>query len=105
MRSYFWHQCIACEHQFAPDRFFYTCPDCGGLLLVVRDDDYVRSKIGSGKAARQYFDHLRYGSDRKTTPTIQAFGYGEKCYCQASLSPRSCRSKKAKPIFLKFLTG
>jgi threonine synthase len=68
MRSYFWHQCIACEHQFAPDRFFYTCPDCGGLLLVVRDDDYVRSKIGSGKAARQYFDHLRYGSDRKNYP-------------------------------------
>lgn len=64
----FWHECVACSHRFEPDRFLYTCPDCGGLLLVARDEEYVRHTVGTGPKARTYFDNLRYGSIRKTYP-------------------------------------
>ena len=67
-KLHFWHQCIDCGHQQTPDRFYYTCPDCGGLLLVQRDEDYVKKSIGSGKAAQIYFDNLRFGSERKDYP-------------------------------------
>jgi threonine synthase len=69
VRQYlFWHECIDCGRQFAPDRFLYTCPDCRGLLLVVRDDDAVRKRIGTGAGARAYIDNLRYGDARKQYP-------------------------------------
>ena len=71
----FWHQCIACGERLEPDRFYYTCPtrlpdgqECSGLLLVERDEDYVKNKIGAGHAARNYFDHLRFGEARKIYP-------------------------------------
>ena len=64
----FWHQCIACGERLEPDRFYYTCSKCSGLLLVERDEDYVKNKIGAGHAARNYFDHLRFGEARKTYP-------------------------------------
>jgi len=51
-----------------PDRFYYTCPECGGLLLVVRDEEYVKKTVGTGKSAQQFFDNLRYGPDRKKYP-------------------------------------
>jgi len=51
-----------------PDAFYYTCPDCSGLLLVQRDEDYIRSQIGSGEAAKLYFDNLRYGAKRREYP-------------------------------------
>jgi threonine synthase len=65
---YFWHECIACGHQFAPANFMYTCPDCDGLLLVVRDDAAIKQRIGSGAKAQNYFDSLRYGLQRKKYP-------------------------------------
>ena len=67
-KLYFWHRCISCEKEHAADRFHYTCPSCGGLLLVQRDEDYVKKTVGSGKAAQKYFDNLRYGEDRKKYP-------------------------------------
>lgn len=51
-----------------PEKFFYTCPDCEGLFLVERDEDYVKNKIGTGQAARNYFDNLRFGEARKIYP-------------------------------------
>src|SRR5579884_2856949 len=62
------HQCIACEKKFDPDRFLYVCPACGGLLMVVRDEEFVESKVGTGAHARAYFDDLRFGASRKIYP-------------------------------------
>lgn len=67
-KSYFWHQCIDCGEHYQPDRFYYTCPKCNGLLLVHRDEDYVKSVIGEGAAAQKHFDDLRFGSQRKQYP-------------------------------------
>ena len=64
----YWHQCIECEKRFDPDRFLYVCPACGGLLMVVRDEHFVESKVGNGAHARAYFDDLRFGASRKIYP-------------------------------------
>jgi len=65
---HFWHECIDCGHHFTPDKFLYTCPDCKGLLLVVRDEDAVKKIVGTGGHARDYIDNLRYGAARKRYP-------------------------------------
>ncbi len=65
---HFFHECIACGRQFAPDRFLYTCPDCGGLLLVARDEEAVEAALGTGAKLKSRFDHLRYGPERKKYP-------------------------------------
>ena len=67
-RLHFWHRCIACQKQHPADRFHYTCPSCGGLLLVQRDEDYVKKVVGTGKTAQKHFDNLRFGQDRKKYP-------------------------------------
>jgi threonine synthase len=36
--------------------------------LVARDDDYVKSRVGDGKKARDYFDNIRYGAKRLEQP-------------------------------------
>ena len=64
----YFHKCISCGKKFQPDRFLYTCPDCGGLLTVERDEEYVKEKVGEGKKARGYFDNLRFGAARKIYP-------------------------------------
>lgn len=65
---HFWHQCINCEHRFSPNRFIYTCSDCGGLLLVERDEEVVRKMVGTHERARTYLDNLRFGSARRDYP-------------------------------------
>nr|HQH73463.1 hypothetical protein [bacterium] len=54
----YYQQCIVCSTRYPTDRFTYTCtqPGCGGLLLVERDEEYIRGLIGMGAAARRYFD-------------------------------------------------
>jgi threonine synthase len=64
----YWHECIACGHRFAPDRFLYTCPDCHGLLMVVRDEDAVKKTVGTGAKARSHFDRIRFGNKRRRYP-------------------------------------
>jgi threonine synthase len=64
----YWHKCIACGAEVAPERFVYTCPKCGGLLLVERDDVAVQQRIGRGKVARDHFDRLRFGAARREYP-------------------------------------
>jgi predicted nucleic acid-binding Zn-ribbon protein len=58
----YWHECISCGHQFKPDKFLYTCPNCSGLLLVVRDDEAIEKLLGKGQKAKNYMDNLRFGS-------------------------------------------
>lgn len=64
----YWHECVNCHARHVPDKFYYTCPDCGGLLLVKRDEQYVQSLIGTGQNARDYFDELRFGARRREYP-------------------------------------
>lgn len=68
---YFQQQCIVCGTVYPTDRFTYTCtqPGCGGLLLVERDEDYIQSQIGHGKAARNYFDGIRWSPKARQYPT------------------------------------
>ncbi len=66
--KYYWHECVSCGQRHGADKFYYTCPDCGGLLLVARDEDYVRSVVGTGKVAQDYFDNLRFGVARRDYP-------------------------------------
>ena len=65
----FRQQCIACGTAYPTDRFTYTCTKCGGLLLVERDEDYISSMIGHGKAARIYFDSIRWSEKARIYPT------------------------------------
>ncbi len=65
---HFWHSCVACGKEFQPDRFLYTCPECDGLLLVQRDEEYIKEKFGTGQTLRDHFDKLRYGPLRKLYP-------------------------------------
>jgi len=67
-KHYYWHQCIDCGAQQTNDKFYYTCPKCGGLLLVQRNENYVKKVVGTGSRARKYFDNLRYGTKRKAYP-------------------------------------
>lgn len=64
----FWHECISCGKHLTPVRPYYVCPDCQGLLLVVRDDEAVQKTIGHGIKARSYFDALRFGGARRQYP-------------------------------------
>ncbi len=69
MNSYhFWHNCVLCGKDFPPDRFLYTCPSCGGLLLVVRDEKYIKETIGTGEKIKNHFDDLRFGKQRREYP-------------------------------------
>ncbi len=65
---YFYHRCINCEKAFKPDKFFYTCPECGSLLLIERDEEYIDKRVGAGKRARLFFDNIRFGRERDKYP-------------------------------------
>lgn len=64
----FWHKCIECNSIFPPDRFYYICPKCSGLLLVERDEDWIDKNVGVGKQAQLFFDHVRFGQGRNKYP-------------------------------------
>ena len=67
-KVYFWHKCIGCGSVFQPDRFFYTCPECQGLLLVERDEEWIDKHVGVGRQARLFFDNIRFGKERDKYP-------------------------------------
>lgn len=67
-RLRFWHKCIECGAIFTPEKFYYTCPKCSGLLLVERDEDWIDKNVGMGKRARFFFDHVRFGAERTKYP-------------------------------------
>ncbi|MEW6236497.1 MAG: threonine synthase [Candidatus Omnitrophota bacterium] len=64
-------QCIRCGAAYPTDRFTYVCtqPDCKGLLLVERDEDYIHSLIGGGEEGRRFFDDLRWSEASRRYPT------------------------------------
>lgn len=68
MKVYYWQECINCGTIIKPDNFCYTCPKCDNLLLVERDEDWIDKHVGKGKKARQFFNNIRYGQDRKKYP-------------------------------------
>ena len=67
----FYQECLKCSTRYPTDRFTYTCtqPGCGGLLLVMRDEEYIRSQIGYGEKARNYFDGIRWSETARRYPT------------------------------------
>ncbi|MDP3988447.1 MAG: threonine synthase [Candidatus Levybacteria bacterium] len=67
-KARFWHKCIECQSIFLPEKFYYTCPKCEGLLLVQRDEEWIDKSVGVGKRARFFFDHVRFGSERNKYP-------------------------------------
>lgn len=67
-KMHFWHKCIECNSTFLPEKFYYTCPKCGGLLLLERDEDWIEKNIGTGKQARLFFDDVRFGKERDKYP-------------------------------------
>ncbi|MDP9211753.1 MAG: pyridoxal-phosphate dependent enzyme [bacterium] len=64
----YWHQCVDCKKRWPADRFLYTCPACDGLLLIERDEDFLKARLGSGRALRNFFDDLRFGNRRRLYP-------------------------------------
>lgn len=60
-------KCIDCGKEMPSNEKFYTCT-CGGMLLPERDEDYIISEIGRGRAAQAYFDAIRFGPKRKEYP-------------------------------------
>lgn len=67
-KVYFYHRCIKCDSRYKPDRFFYTCPACGSLLLVERDEEYIDKEVGVGRQAQLFFDNIRFGKMRDKYP-------------------------------------
>jgi len=68
MKVYYWQRCIECNKVLPADNFFYICPQCGNLLLVERDEEYIDKIIGKGKKAQRYFDSIRFGKKRREYP-------------------------------------
>ncbi len=52
------YHCLACGRAHPPRRLYYTCPDCGGLLLL-EDANEGRLKEKPGHFWRRLFDHRR----------------------------------------------
>jgi len=67
-KSRFWHKCIECDSVYPPDRFYYVCPKCKGLLLVERDEEWVDENVGVGRQAQLFFDNVRFGQKRDIYP-------------------------------------
>jgi threonine synthase len=67
------YACLACRCRQAIDQLLYTCPDCGGVLLIEnRDDRFIRAR--SGAHWRRLFDYRKM----LTEPALQGiFRYQE----------------------------
>ncbi|RJP20746.1 MAG: threonine synthase [Candidatus Omnitrophota bacterium] len=67
----YFQQCIGCSTHYPTDRFTYTCTrkNCGGLLLVERDEDYITALIGKGESAQSHFDSIRWSETARNYPT------------------------------------
>ncbi len=67
-KSRFWHKCLECNAVYLPDRFYYTCPKCKGLLLIERDEEWINKNVGIGRQAQLFFDNVRFGQKRDVYP-------------------------------------
>lgn len=57
-RGEMYYQCLACSGEFDIERLLYTCPECGGILLL-RDRNSPSYVEGQGLMWRQIFDYRR----------------------------------------------
>ncbi len=55
----YWYHCNKCGHNFLPDRPYYTCPDCGEVLLVEYDVDFLQSQFPTRETLINHVDTLR----------------------------------------------
>ena len=58
----YWYCCIKCEQRLMPDRPYYTCPKCGGLLVVERDLDFLKKQFPNLSQFQSHFDSIRISS-------------------------------------------
>ncbi len=70
-KVFFYSKCISCGKEYPTDRFTYVCTaeGCGGLLMIERDEDAIQCSIGSGRAAQNYLDHIRWSELSRKYPT------------------------------------
>lgn len=70
-KVFFYPKCIRCGKEYPTDRFTYICTaeGCGGLLMIERDEDAIQCSIGSGRAAQNYLDHIRWSELSRRYPT------------------------------------
>lgn len=64
----FHHSCLGCGQKYEPTRPYYTCPTCGGLLVIERDEEAVRHDIGSGRVLKERLDEYRFTKERRRYP-------------------------------------
>ena len=66
----YWLKCIndGCGAAYVPERFMDTCPRCGSLFLIERDEEQIDRAVGTGQQARDYFDNIRFGPGRDAYP-------------------------------------
>ncbi|MDR1677019.1 MAG: threonine synthase [Deltaproteobacteria bacterium] len=50
------YDCLVCGGRYAPDQLLYTCPTCGGLLML-NDREFDRLKTKPGSFWRRLFDY------------------------------------------------
>lgn len=52
------YRCLGCAEEFGIERLLYTCPSCGGVLLL-HNPDFYRIKETDGLKWRKILDHRR----------------------------------------------
>ncbi|MDR1656212.1 MAG: threonine synthase [Deltaproteobacteria bacterium] len=65
------YECLSCSKQFPTDRLFYTCPSCGGLMMI-EDPDFQRLRAKPGSFWRRLFDY-RLLYNRQATRGVFTF--------------------------------
>ena len=60
------YRCLSCHQAHSIDNLLYTCPDCGGVLLIY-DLEEKKKRQRSGKLWRRIFDYRRM----TTIPALQ----------------------------------
>ncbi|MDR0549354.1 MAG: threonine synthase [Deltaproteobacteria bacterium] len=59
------YDCLACGARFQPDRLYYACPKCGGLLTL-KDNQFNRLREKPGSFWRRLFDYRRLCNSQAT---------------------------------------
>ncbi|MDR2443857.1 MAG: threonine synthase [Deltaproteobacteria bacterium] len=65
------YECLACGARLAIDQLYYTCPTCGGLLMI-EDLDFPRLRSQPGSFWRRLFDY-RLIYNRQATRGVFTF--------------------------------
>ncbi len=60
MRSWFEYECIDCGKRQPPEKRFYVCPECGGLLEIELDLQYISERLDREALERKPLNVWRY---------------------------------------------